>query len=134
MTWSVRSTCAWTAAVTRGWRWPRIVVAVPVRSRGTRGRRRRTGDGPRRASRPARSSGPSTGEANAGQPPADRAPRPRSSAQYRRPRWRSIEKRAVSAMAMTAIVPAWTGSETTRSAAPLEPTAMFRETTGMPTA
>jgi len=38
-----------------------------------------------------------------------------SPAQSRRPRWRSRSKVAVSATAMTAIVPAWTGSDTTRS-------------------
>ena len=56
----------------------------------------------------------------------------RMTAQYLRPRWRSIENRAVSAMAMTAIVPAWTGSETTRSATLGTEPAMLSATTGNP--
>ena len=38
-------------------------------------------------------------------------------AQNRRPRWRARSNVAVSAIAITAIVPAWTGSDTTRSTA-----------------
>src|SRR5258705_4180721 len=58
----------------------------------------------------------------------------RSRHQYRRPRWRWSEKRAVSAIAMTAMVPAWTGSDTTRSAASGTEPAMLSAVTGIPTA
>src|SRR4029079_16875589 len=51
-----------------------------------------------------------------------------------RPRCRWSEKRAVSAIAMTAMVPAWTGSDTTRSAASGTAQALISELTGMPTA
>ena len=52
----------------------------------------------------------------------------------RRPRWRARSNVAVSATAITAIVPAWTGSDTTRSTCSvIEPT-MFRAMIGMPTA
>src|SRR4029079_11109735 len=54
--------------------------------------------------------------------------------QYRRPRWRPQADRAATARAMTAIVPAWTGSLTTRSTCSvIEPT-IFRAMIGMPTA
>src|SRR5664280_778015 len=55
-------------------------------------------------------------------------------AQYRRPRCRARSNVAVSATAMTAIVPAWTGSVTTRSTCSVMEPTMLRAMIGMPTA